>query len=290
MLGYLHWGVSPEIFPDLGVSLRWYGLLFGIGFMFGYNMLEKMYKREGADPAWVEKLFFVVFIATIVGARLGHVFFYAWDYYSQHLGEIFMIWKGGLASHGGSIAIMIAVYYHAKRTTGRSYLWTMDRLMVPVAVVASLIRFGNLMNSEIYGVETSLPWGVIFELRGETVPKHPTQLYEALAYLITFFILRAFYKRSDYKDRAGFLLGTLFVSVFGSRFFIEFVKEDQEAFEAGMMLNMGQWLSIPFVLGGIFLIYRALNRPPTIYPPVDLKDTSTGKLSRAERRRAARGK
>lgn len=284
MLGYIRWAVDPEVIS--GLPVRWYGLLFGVGFLIGYNILEKMYKREGADPKWVEKLFYTVFIATIVGARLGHVFFYAWDYYSQNLWEIIMVNKGGLASHGGALAIIIGVWFYAKKVTGRSYLWSMDRLIIPAALVCSFIRLGNLFNSEIYGVETSLPWGIIFELRGETVPKHPTQLYEALAYFITFLALRYFYKTKQYKDRAGFLLGVLFIGVFLSRFFIEFIKNDQVDFESTMSLNMGQWLSIPFVIAGISLIVNAMMRPPKIYEPIQSEESLPS--SRAERRRKAK--
>jgi prolipoprotein diacylglyceryltransferase len=144
-------------------------------------------------------------------------------------------------------------------------LWILDRIVVPTALVAAFIRMGNLMNSEIYGVQTSLPWGFIFERNGETVPKHPTQLYEALAYLITFVVLTYMYWKTRAKNKEGLIFGIFFMFIFGSRFFIEFIKEDQEAFEAGMALNMGQWLSIPFVLGGLFLAIRALKLPEKIY-------------------------
>jgi len=145
-------------------------------------------------------------------------------------------------------------------------LWTLDRLAIPVALVSAMIRTGNLMNSEIYGVATSLPWGFIFERNGETIPKHPTMIYETLCYLATFFLLLYFfYKRKDLKDRQGLFLGIFFLGIFLTRFLIEFVKEDQEAFEAGMALNMGQILSIPFVIAGILLIWNALKRAPVVY-------------------------
>ncbi len=276
----IHWNASPELFSLGPISVRWYGLMFAMGFLFGFSILTRMFKFEGTDPILVEKLFVYVIIATIVGARLGHVIFYGWDYYSQHLIEIFLpIAKGdtgykfvgfqGLASHGGAFGIIIAVWLFSKRVTKRPILWTLDRLVVPIALVGAMIRTGNLMNSEIYGIPTNLPWGFIFERNNETVAKHPTMIYETLCYLITFGLLMYFYyKKKDLKDRTGFITGAFFIGIFLTRFLIEFIKEKQEAFEAGMILNMGQILSIPFVLAGIWLIWHALTHPPVIYKKV----------------------
>jgi phosphatidylglycerol:prolipoprotein diacylglycerol transferase len=265
LLNFIHWNVNPEIFHLGPLSIRWYGLLFASGFLIGYYIGEKMLKSENTDPKWLDSLFFYLIIATIVGARLGHVFFYGWEYYSQNPGEIFKVWHGGLASHGGALGILVALFIYSKVVTKRSMLWALDRVVVPTALVAAFIRTGNLMNSEIYGIETSLPWGFIFERNGETLAKHPTQIYEALSYLVSFGVLMYLYWKTNSKNKPGLLLGAFFVMIFASRFFIEFIKEDQEAFEAGMALNMGQWLSIPFVLGGIFLIIRAIKRPEKIY-------------------------
>ncbi len=265
LLNFIHWNVKPEIFHLGALSIRWYGLLFAGGFLIGYYIGERMLKSENVKQKWIDALFFYLIIATIVGARLGHVFFYGWDYYSQHPGEIIKVWHGGLASHGGAIGILLAIYLYSRNVTKRSMLWTLDRIVVPTALVAAFIRTGNLMNSEIYGIQTSLPWGFIFEQNGEVVPKHPTQIYEALAYLATFGILIWMYWKTNAKNKQGLLLGIFFVGIFCARFFIEFIKEDQEAFEAGMALNMGQWLSIPFVIGGIFLIIRALKLPEKVY-------------------------
>lgn len=256
----IHWNANPELFSLGPISIRWYGMMFALGFLFGFSILTRMFKYEGSDPIWVEKLFVYVIIATIVGARLGHVFFYGWEYYSKHLIEIFLpIAKGengykfvgfqGLASHGGAFGIILAVWLFSKQVTKRPILWTLDRLIVPIALVGAMIRTGNLMNSEIYGVATNLPWGFIFDRNNETIAKHPTMIYEALCYLITFGILMyCYYKKKNLKDRTGFLTGVFFIGVFLTRFLIEFIKEDQEAFESGMALNMGQILSIPFVL------------------------------------------
>ncbi len=265
IFSFIHWNVSPEIFSLGPLAVRWYGLMFAIGFLAGYYQGEKMFKFEGIDLKWLESLFMYLLVATIIGARLGHVLFYDWSFYSQHPAEIIKIWHGGLASHGGALGILVALLYWSKTVSKRSILWVLDRVVVPVALVAALIRFGNLMNSEIYGVETSLPWGFIFERNGETVPKHPTQIYESLAYLITFGTMLYFYWKTSMRKREGFLVGLFFIMVFLSRFLIEFIKEDQEAFEATMALNMGQLLSIPFILGGIYLVVRALKLPEKNY-------------------------
>ncbi len=264
-LNYITWNVDPEIFNLGPFSIRWYGLLFATGFLIGYYIVERMFKYENENLKWLDSLFVYLIVATIIGARLGHVFFYGWDYYSQHPEEIFMVWQGGLASHGGALGILIAMYLYSKFVTKRSMLWTLDRVVVPTALVGAMIRTGNLMNSEIYGVQTDLPWGFIFERAGETVPKHPTQIYEALAYLIAFGILMYLYWKTDARKKQGLILGAFFILIFTARFFIEFVKEDQEVFEATMALNMGQWLSIPFVLLGIFLVVRALKLPEKTY-------------------------
>ena len=273
----IHWNASPELFSLGPISVRWYELIFALGFLIGYNIMVRMFRFEKSNEEWVDKLFMYVIIATIVGARLGHVFFYGWDYYSQHLFEIIspvimvdghfkLVGFQGLASHGGAIGIIVAVWIYSRKVTHRSMLWTLDRLVIPTALVAAMIRFGNLMNSEIYGVATALPWGFIFDQNGETVAKHPTQIYEMLCYLVTFvLILFFFFKKKDLKDRPGFILGVFFIGIFFTRFMIEFIKEDQEAFEAGMALNMGQILSIPFVLAGLYLIVRALKNQPVVY-------------------------
>ena len=264
-LNFIHWNVSPEIFSLGPLSIRWYGLLFASGFLIGYYIGEKMLRSENVSQKWIDSLFFYLIIATIIGARLGHVFFYGWDYYSQNPAEIFMVWHGGLASHGGVLGILVALYIYSKKVTKRSILWTLDRVVVPTALVAAFIRTGNLMNSEIYGIETTLSWGFIFERNGETVAKHPTQIYEALAYLFTFVLLTYMYWKTNAKNKEGLIFGIFFILIFGSRFFIEFIKEDQEVFEATMQLNMGQWLSIPFVLLGIFLMFRAIKLPEKVY-------------------------
>lgn len=294
MLSYITWTARPDLFILGGWEVRWYGLFFAIGFYLGLLMMTKMFAKENVKEAWADTLFIYVIVATVIGARLGHVFFYAWPYYSQHPLEIFKIWEGGLASHGGSFGILLAIWLYSKKVTHRNMLWTLDRLAIPVALVAALIRTGNLMNHEIYGHPTNLPWGfrfienVRYWQHGAqpifSVPSHPTQIYEALCYLITFGVLLLLYwKNAKAKAQEGLLIGIFFIGIFFTRFMIEFVKEDQEAFEAGWLLNMGQLLSIPFILAGVFLIIRALKRPPVVYeiPDVEKVAPQSKKKSKA---------
>jgi phosphatidylglycerol:prolipoprotein diacylglycerol transferase len=265
VLNFIHWNADPEIFRIGHFAVRWYGLLFASGFLLGYYIGEKMLKSENVPSKWIDSLFFYIIIATVVGARLGHVIFYGWDYYSQHPLEIFQTWKGGLASHGGAIGILLALWIHSLLVTKRTMLWSLDRIVVPTALVTAFIRLGNLMNSEIYGIQTTLPWGFIFERNAETVAKHPTQIYEALFYILAFVVLMVIYLKTNAKNRPGLILGLFFILMFTPRFFIEFIKDIQEPFEKGMILNIGQKLSIPFVLGGIALVWRALVKPEKIF-------------------------
>ncbi len=261
---FVNWHPNPVIFDGF-ITIRWYGLMFAIGFLLGYSIVARMFKREGAPERWLGILLVYVGVATLVGARLGHVFFYAWDYYSQNPLKIFATWEGGLASHGGAIGIILAVLLYSVFVTKRNPLWTFDRLTVAIALVGALIRFGNLLNSEIYGIPTTLPWGFRFLNDGEWwrnfAPQacHPTQIYELLCYLALFGLMMWLYWKRNAGERPGLLFGVFLTGTFGARFLIEFIKNDQEAFEATMTLNMGQCLSIPFVIGGIVLIICALT-------------------------------
>lgn len=280
------WTADPIIF-NIGVfSLRWYALMFIIGFFIGSKLMEIYYKRDGVDPERVYTLFLYCFVGTIVGARLGHCFFYDPEYYLAHPMEIFKTWKGGLASHGGTIGVFLGVLMYAKKDK-LSALWVLDRLGIAVAPVAALIRIGNLFNHEIYGHATSLPWGFRFienigawERGAEpifTAPSHPTQLYEAIAYLLVFVFNAYLYYYTDASRRRGLLLGTFFTGVFGSRFLIEYVKNVQVEFENGMLLDMGQILSIPFIIAGVWLIVRALKRPASNNISGDISKENIGK-------------
>lgn len=273
MLNYIVWDFNPIIF-DSFITLRWYSLMFLIGFLIGYKIIEKIFKHEGAQEKWLGSLLLWVMVGTVVGARLGHVIFYEWEYYSQHPIEILYTWEGGLASHGGAIGVLLAVWGFSKFTAKRNIIWTLDRLVVAVALVAGLIRMGNLFNSEIFGHATDLPWGFMF-IRSrewhalyEGQACHPTQIYEALCYFALFALLMIMYWKRNAQERPGLLFGTFLIGVFTARFLIEFIKNDQSAFEASMTLNMGQWLSIPFIIAGIAFIIYALkhNRIKIDYP------------------------
>ena len=265
ILDFITWDVSPVIFSIGPLALRWYGLAFAIGFIIGYNIVAKMFKHEGAPEKWLGILLTYVVVATIIGSRLGHVFFYQWDYYSQHHGEIFKIWEGGLASHGGVIGNFIAVWLFSIFVTKKSVSWTVDRLVVPVAMVAGLIRLGNLMNSEIYGGVTDLPWGFIFVRDGQTLPMHPTQIYEALCYFALFGVLMWMYWKKNAQERPWLISGVFFIGVFVSRFLIEYVKNVQVGKEIEMIatygINMGQLLSIPFIIMGVVMVVYAMTHP-----------------------------
>lgn len=267
MLSSIVWNVDPVFFSIGPLTVRWYGLMFALGFLIGYELVGRMFRHEGAPESWLPKLLIYVLIATIIGARLGHVFFYEWSYYSQHPLDILKIWEGGLASHGGTIAIIIAVIIYSICVTKRSPLWTFDRLVIAIALVGGMIRIGNLMNSEIFGIATDLPWGFMFvrsrewHTLYEGMPCHPTQLYEALCYFALFALLMWMYWKKNAEERPGLILGVFFIGIFLPRILIEFIKNDQVAFEADMTLNMGQLLSIPFVLLGIGLVIYAMVRP-----------------------------
>ena len=257
VFGAINWDMNPEIFSIGNFAIRWYGLLFASGFFFGYIIFLRFFKKEGLSVELLDKLTIYMALGTVIGARLGHCLFYEPDYYLSNPVEILKIWQGGLASHGAAIGILASLWLFVRKHK-KPFLWVVDRIVVVVALAGVFIRLGNLMNSEIYGIETSLPWGFVFIKNLEIVPKHPTQIYEALSYLLIFILLLWLYYKNDAKPRRGVLFSLFLILVFGMRFLIEFIKEDQVAFESGMALNMGQWLSIPLVLLGfvILWIYR----------------------------------
>lgn len=281
---FINWNVNPEMFSVGPLSIRWYSILFISGFILGWFIFKWFFQREGVSVKLLDPLLYTLLIGTIVGARLGHCLFYQPDYYLgswEGFAEIFMPWKGGLASHGGTIALIIAMLWfawHYGRKNNFDFLWILDHLAIAVCFAATFIRLGNLFNSEIYGDVTELPWGFVFELRNETEPKHPTQLYEALSYLILGVTLILLYKYRLNKMYRGTFIGLFFIGCFGSRFLIEFIKEPQVAFENGMMLNMGQLLSIPFVLLGIgLLVYAFVRKQPAaiVHPKKEKPKPST---------------
>lgn len=249
--------------------------MFAIGFLIGYKIVERIFKHEGAPERWLGTLLLWVIAGTVIGARLGHVFFYEWDIYSQNPIRILYIWEGGLASHGGTIGVILGVLCFSWITARRSPLWTFDRLVIPIAMVGALIRLGNLMNHEIYGHVTDVPWGFRFIdninawMAGApaiyTDPSHPTQLYEAAWYIALFALLMWMYWKRNAEARPGLIFGVFLTLLFTGRFIIEYMKNVQVGFEEDMIarwgINMGQALSLPFILIGIFFVVRALRRP-----------------------------
>jgi phosphatidylglycerol---prolipoprotein diacylglyceryl transferase len=263
-LTYLLWDVNPDIFtiPIINHPLRWYGLLFALAFLISQQIMYFIYKQEGRSVKEIDTLTIYLVVATIVGARLGHVLFYDPQYYFQNPSKIIMTWEGGLASHGGILGILIALYLFARKTQV-SYLWILDRVAIVVALTCCMIRLGNLMNSEMIGTPTNLPWAFIFTST-DNVPRHPAQLYEAIHYFLSFIILFWIWHKQRTTMKNGFLFSWALIIMFSFRFIDEFFKINQEQFEDGMILNMGQILSLPFILTGIVLLILTGKHRATI--------------------------
>lgn len=280
----IRWDVNPEII-DGWKTPNYYGLLFVTGLIIGYFVIRKMFRKEQVADSILDRLVLLVVLATIIGARLGHVIFYGpwWDgkdangvfqegYFSHPL-SIFKVWEGGLASHGGAIALAIVLVYFSYKIVKKPPLWILDRIAAPIAIAAAFIRFGNLANSEIVGDPTNVPWAFEFvnyfddaTRMYDSQPRHPAQLYEALCYIILFAILMfLFWKRNAWR-RPGMIFGFFLIFLFSARFFIEFVKVGQSAFDSSLTINTGQWLSVPFVLAGIYILWRSFKNPPL---PID---------------------
>ena len=273
------WDWNPEIINLGGFGIRWYSLMFVAAFILGLRLMKKIYINDNISVEKLDPLFMYVFVSMLVGMRLGDVFFYSWDYYQNHLLEIILPFKKhegssalfglldgwkftgftGFASHGAAIAIPLAMYFYAKKHLHKPWLFILDRLGIMVALAGFFIRFGNFFNSEIYGKPTGSSFGVIFKRAGETVPRHPTQLYEAFSYLALFVALWYFYWKTDKKNQTGFLFGLFMVVLWSLRFVIEFLKEAQVDGREDWVfnsLNTGQVLSIPLVLIGLWLMFR----------------------------------
>jgi len=263
LLNAIHWNVDPVIFNIGGFALRWYSLGFLLAFVLGYWIISRMFKRENVNSDYLDSLVVYIFLAVLVGARLGHCLFYDADYYftSAHWTEIFWPFSNGkfvgyegLASHGAAIGILLALWLY-QRKYKMNLWWILDRLVIVVALGGAFVRIGNLFNSEIYGTATTLPWGFIFERNGETIPKHPTGLYEATSYLIIFAVSLWYYRRKNGQFKTGAIFGWWLVALFGARFLIEFVKTNGVV--DGSPLLLGQWLSIPFIVGGLLIAWLA---------------------------------
>lgn len=263
----IDWKMSSQLIEGWSVP-NLYGLLFVTGLIIGYFVIKRMFDKEGVPEAWLDSLLIYIVIATVVGARLGHVFFYDWDYYKDNLSEIPKVWEGGLASHGGAVAILIALFIYSKKVSKLPMFWILDRIVAPIAIAACFIRLGNLVNHEIVGVPTDLPWGFKFWnegadnlllINGEFVHvfRHPAQLYESIAYFLIFLVLLRLFWKTNLKQKQGFIFGVFLIVLWGARFLIEFVKIGQAARDEGMILNTGQWLSVPFIIAGFVIIYLA---------------------------------
>jgi len=255
LFSYILWNVDPDIFviPYLDHPVRWYGLSWALAFLLGQQVMYFIYKRDGRTVQEVDTLTIYVIIASVVGARLGHVLFYDPIEFLNDPIRIFAVWEGGLASHGAGIGLFIALYFFSRKTKIH-YLWIVDRMVIITALTGCLIRLGNLMNSEMVGLPTTVPWGFVFT-KIDDLPRHPAQLYEAIyCFLLFLFLFRTWYKKGN-ELRDGFLTGWFLIILFSLRFVDEFFKIDQVSFEADMMLNMGQLLSIPFVIIGIVILF-----------------------------------
>ncbi|OXA94840.1 prolipoprotein diacylglyceryl transferase [Flavobacterium hercynium] len=264
MDGILNWNVDPVIYMITdSFPLKYYGALFACGLLLGYYIVRNIYNKEGLPLDNLDSLLVYVIVGTILGARLGHCLFYEPAYFLEHPIEILLpiqkiagVYKfvgfQGLASHGGSIGVLIAMLLYCRKYKVK-FLWLLDKMAIGVPVTAVFIRLGNFMNSEIYGKPTNGNWGVVFE-RDDMIPRHPTQLYEAFAYFIILLIVLQMYKTERFRNVNGLIFGTFITLVFLARFIIEFFKENQEAFENSMLINMGQILSIPFILIGLALV------------------------------------
>ena len=266
ILNYIHWNPNPEIINIFGISIRYYGLLFVTGLIICVYILGWIFKKENIPSENLEKLSIYGMIGILAGARLGHCLFYEPNYYLSHPVEMILpikflngggikfIGYQGLASHGGALGLIIALIFYSKRTK-HSIIDTLDLIAVVAALGGGFIRLANLMNSEIIGMPTSKPWGFIFE-RVDNIPRHPAQLYEAFAYFLIFGITFTLYRTKREYLKNGFFFGLTLILIFTARFFIEFIKERQVAFEESMKLDMGQLLSFPYIIIGLgFIIY-----------------------------------
>ncbi|WP_257667765.1 prolipoprotein diacylglyceryl transferase [Parapedobacter tibetensis] len=264
ILSAIHWNIDPEIFNIGSFGVRYYTLCFLLAFVSSYILMLRIFKRENKSQELLDQLSIYIFIGTLLGARLGHCLFYEFDYYKDHPLEMILPFTyvngkftltgfHGLASHGGAIGILVGIFLFCRKTK-TDFLWISDRLVIVVALAGAFVRLGNFFNSEIIGLPSDLPWAVIFA-RVDQIPRHPAQLYEAISYVFIFILLWNIYHRRP-TLKPGFIFGVFLITLFGARFALEFVKENQEAFEEGMKYNMGQLLSLPFVAIGIYLLFR----------------------------------
>ncbi len=261
----IEWNIDPVLFTLGPLAPRYYGILFALSFVVGYHYMRKMFFDDNRSQRELDSLTITMIVATIIGARAGHVLFYEPQIFLDNPLELFAIWHGGLASHGGAIGIITGLWIFQKRNPKFNMVWLLDRLVVSVAIAGMFIRIGNFFNSEIIGKATDLPWAVWFQ-RIDALPvgRHPAQLYEAVLCLVVFAILWWRYKQRDAFTTPGRLTGLFMVLLFGGRFFIEFIKRHQVPFEADLPIDMGQILSIPFVIAGLWFLWTSRARAKAI--------------------------
>jgi len=271
------WNVSPEIFDFGFFALRWYGLLFALGFVFGQRILTRIYKAEGRTEQDVDVITLYMIVGTVLGARLGHCLFYEPEVYLNDPIRILKIWEGGLASHGATIGILLSLFLFSRKYKF-DYLWVLDRIVIVVALGGALIRLGNLFNSEIIGKPTTLPWAFKFERNHEIIngvqaslqPRHPAQLYESISSFLLFLFLYFLWNRRKSLTPRGLLFGLFVVILFSLRFVYEFLKENQVDKEDYLLntigMNIGQLLSIPLIIIGLFILVRAITKPTYVNP------------------------
>lgn len=263
----INWNASPEIFDFHGFAPRWYSLAFLFGFLIGYYIMFRIYKNEHIPTDTLDTLLLYLIVGTVLGARIGHCLFYEWDYFKNHLLEMILPVQfepefrftgyTGLASHGGAMGVLVAQWLYAKFVLKRPLIWLLDRIGIPIMLVACFIRLGNLMNSEILGSPSDVPWAFIFE-QVDNTPRHPVQLYEAIVYFIIFLALHRLYWKTDITRIAGRLLGVFTVLLWSARFLLEFFKRSQGGLENTLgWLSTGQWLSLPLILIGLYFLFRS---------------------------------
>ncbi len=262
LLSSIYWNCSPDLINLGPITIRWYGVLFALAFFLGYLIMRSVFRREKRPEDDLGTLLIYILIGTLIGARLAHCFFYEPAYYLSRPGEIIQIWRGGLASHGGLIGIVAAIYLYSRKHPDQPFLWLLDRLAIVGALGGALIRLGNLFNSEIIGTPSRLPWSFVFPRAtgGDLILRHPAMLYEAAAYLIIFGFLLLVYRKQGARVPPGELIGLFLITVFSSRFFIEYVKMRQAAYQLPFPISVGQLLSIPIIIAGIIILIRSRTR------------------------------
>lgn len=255
IMNYINWNVDSDLFviPVLNHPIKWYGVFWIMGLASSYFVLSKIFSREGKSNDLLDELTIYIVAGTVIGARLGHVIFYDLDYYLSHPLQIFAIWEGGLASHGGGLGIFLAMLLFSRRKK-LAFLWLADKIALVVPLTGAFIRLGNLMNSEMIGTVTDLPWAFVFA-KMDNMPRHPAQLYEAIFCFALFGLLLSLHKRPLFTKTNGNLLAVLLIILFTFRFIDEFFKISQSSFEDSMAINMGQILSIPFIVAGLIILW-----------------------------------